>query len=136
MIKKVTQVQICRHLFLHVINSTFAPIKQYDTMDVNCDILLCLVNIGMLVPPSGIATDGCFPRARPQPPWENHSAGSSDTCFSQARRNNHCCSRRSHRPSLTRTRIDSCLKKLTAPSDILVFLTAAGICETPAGGQA
>src|SRR5699024_2827903 len=45
--------------------------------------------------PSGIAPGGCFPRARPQPPRENHSAGSSDSCYS----------RRSHHPPLTRTSV-------------------------------
>src|SRR5699024_1389281 len=29
------------------------------------------------------AADRCFPRARLQPPRENHSAGSSDTCYSR-----------------------------------------------------
>src|SRR5690625_1668889 len=43
--------------------------------------------------PSGIDPGGCFPRARPQSPRENHSVGSSDTCYS----------RRSHHPPLTRT---------------------------------
>src|SRR5699024_9452240 len=47
----------------------------------------------VLFSPSWIATGGCFPRARLQPPRENHSPGSSDTCYS----------RRSHRPPLTRT---------------------------------
>src|SRR5699024_12649928 len=42
---------------------------------------------------SGIALGGCFPRAWPQPPQENHFAGSSDSCYS----------RWSHRPPLTQT---------------------------------
>jgi len=39
--------------------------------------------IRVLLLPSGIDPGGCFPRARPQPPRENRSAGSSDTCYSR-----------------------------------------------------
>src|SRR5699024_10577028 len=61
-------------------------------VDVNCEVTAGHKYVHFSSP-SGIAPGGCFPRARLQPPRENHSAGSSDTC----------CSRRSHHPPLTQT---------------------------------
>src|SRR5699024_4800875 len=68
-------------------------IVVFDTKSINCEVRTFYLPICVLLPPSGIAPGGCFPRARPQPPRETHSAGSSDTCYS----------RRSHRPPPTRT---------------------------------
>src|SRR5690625_1877537 len=54
-----------------------APPKRFVAfnlvVDVNCEVCMGLFS----------AADRCFPRARLQPPRENHSAGSSDTCYSR-----------------------------------------------------
>src|SRR5690625_6002537 len=65
----------------------------FDIKYLNCEVSAFYLPIRVLLLPSGIDPGGCFPRARLQPPRKNHSAGSSDTCYS----------RRSHRPPLTRT---------------------------------
>src|SRR5690625_142945 len=67
----------------------------FDIKYLNCEVSAFYLPIRVLLLPSGIAPGGCFPRARLQPPRKNHSAGSSDTCYSH----------RSHRPPLTRTSI-------------------------------
>src|SRR5699024_12259306 len=44
----------------------------FDTISLNCEVSALFS-----------AADRCFPRARLQPPRENHSVGSSDTCYSR-----------------------------------------------------
>src|SRR5690625_6497743 len=70
----------------------------FDTKSINCEVSALFS-----------AADRCFPRARLQPPRENHSVGSSDTCYS----------RRSQRSSAPNTMLakeiheDSCGKAKT-----------------------
>src|SRR5699024_12599017 len=54
-------------------------------VDANCEVTAGHKYVHFSSP-SGIAPGGCFPRARLQPPRENHSAGSSDTCYSRRTR--------------------------------------------------
>ena len=75
--------------------------KKFKNIIVNvnthCELtefrLTALTAVPPVKPPSVFALGGCFPRAWPQPPRADHSAGSSDSCFS----------RWSHRPPLTQT---------------------------------
>src|SRR5690625_6394956 len=79
-------------------------------VDINCEVTAGHKYVHFS--PSGIAPGGCFPRARPQPPRENHSAGSSDTCYS--RRSHHPQDRKSTRLNSRHVAISYavfCLKK-------------------------
>src|SRR5699024_2482397 len=100
----------------------YAPIEkscylQSFVVDINCDVTAGHKYVHSSSP-SGIAPGGCFPRARPQPPRENHSAESSDTC----------CSRRSHHPPLTRT-----MKGLYADFCTRTTIANGSKCNTSGG---
>src|SRR5690625_3814566 len=94
-------------------------------VDVNCELTAGHKYVHFS--PSGIAPGGCFPRARPQPPRENHSAGSSDSCYS----------RRSHHPPLTRTMkwlyADFCTRTTIM---VVNAILAKKNTETPVGAEA
>ena len=98
--------------------------KKFKNIIVNvnthCELtefrLTALTAVPPVKPPSVFALGGCFPRAWPQPPRADHSAGSSDSCFS----------RWSHRPPLTQTGLSS-MVRYQSEYEISVILGAVQI---------